>query len=195
MSAAGSLVLIATGSSAAIILPAYLTEIRARTALDITVVMTATAQRFVRPEVVGWFAQEVITPESVGVNPIELALGATAIVVLPASGNTIASAALGLMPTQATTVIGASPRPCLYFPQMHEVVWHKRTMVAHVAALREGGDVVVEPDLAPRFEISRGETRVGLSMPGPAEAAQIIHSWLQGDATPARAQLATQPST
>lgn len=178
------LLLIATGSSGAIILPSYLSEIKARVTADVVVVMTHSAQRFVRAEVVGWFSSKVITPETEGINPIELAQGAGHIVVLPASGNTVASAALGLMSTQATTVLAAAPNPCLFFPHMHEVVWHKRAMVGHVAALRADGHTVHEPISLEAFEISKGQTRPGLSMPGPSTAAEVIARWMSERAHP-----------
>lgn len=176
MSADSHLVLVATGSSACIVLPSYLQEIKARTGHDITVVMTASALRFVSAEVVGWFAGRVITPDAAGVNPVEVALHARAVIVLPASGNTIATAALGLMPTTAATVIGVCPRPVLFFPQMHEAVWRKPLTTAHLHALTTAGHVVVDPRLALGYEISRGESAEGWSMPGPEEAAELIHT-------------------
>lgn len=173
------LVLVATGSSACIVLPSYLQEISARSDDDVTVVMTASALRFVSAEVVGWFAGRVITPDAPEINPVEIALHARAVVVLPASGNMIATAALGLMPTTAATVIGVSPRPILFFPQMHEAVWRKPVMTAHLHSLTTAGHVVIGPRMAPGYEISRGETTEGWSMPGPEEAAELIRTWLE----------------
>jgi Phosphopantothenoylcysteine synthetase/decarboxylase len=46
-------------------------------------------------------------------NPVEIALKAKAVVVLPATANTLASVALGLMATPATTALGAAPSPSL----------------------------------------------------------------------------------
>ena len=140
--------------------------------------LSASALRFVRAEVVGWFATSVVVPDAPGVNPVEVALRARAVTVLPASANTVATAALGLMPTTATTVIGVSPRPCLFFPQMHEVVWRKPLTARHLEALRENGHRVIGPQVAAGYEISRGETTQGWSMPGPHEAAKIIADWL-----------------
>lgn len=186
MTYSDSLLVIATGSSATITLPSYLAELRARLSLDLVVVLTETATRFVRPEVVGWFAQSVLTPTTPGVNPIELALKAAAITVLPASGNTISAAALGLMHSQATTVLGASPRPCLFFPHMHEVVWRKPFMHRYVAQLREQGHCVVEPEPVETFQISSGKQVVSLSMPAPECAAAKVDAWLAESTSPSR---------
>jgi phosphopantothenoylcysteine decarboxylase len=174
------LLLITTGSSAAIILTAYLSELRAQLDLEIRVLMTTSAERFVRPEVVSWFADRVLTCDTPGLNPIEVALTARAIVVLPASANTLAAAALGTMATPATTALAAAPSPTLYFPHMNGVLWGKPFMRQHVATLRSRGDTVVAPGEAVAFEIWRGSKHTGLSMPAPDEAAAIVRDWLVG---------------
>jgi phosphopantothenoylcysteine decarboxylase len=172
------LLVIATGSSASIILTAYLTELKSEVDHEIAVLMTTSAERFVRPEVVSWFADRVLTCDTPGLNPVEMALTARAVVVLPASANTLASAALGLMATPATTALAASPSPCLYFPHMNGVVWAKPAVQRHVATLRAQGDTVVAPVDATAFEIWRGAKHLGLSMPAPDEAATIVRDWL-----------------
>jgi phosphopantothenoylcysteine synthetase/decarboxylase len=177
------LVVVATGSSASIILTAYLTELRAELEHELCVVMTRSAERFVRPEVVGWFADRVLTVDTPQVNPIEVALTARAIVVLPASGNTIASAALGILPTLATTVIAAAPSPSLYFPHMNGAIWSKPFMRRHVDTLRARADTVVEPKETSDYEIWRRAKHVGLSMPEPDEAAAIVSAWLDEGAS------------
>jgi phosphopantothenoylcysteine decarboxylase len=176
------LVVVATGSSAAIVLQDYLVDLKLELDRPVTVLMTHTAERFIRPEVVSWFADEVLTCDSPGLNPVELALTAEALVVLPASGNTLASAALGLMGTPATTALAAAPRPSMYFPQMNRVIWQKAVMGQHVATLRARGDVVVEPQLKEAFEIWRGALGPTLVMPAPDEAAAMIREFLAGAA-------------
>jgi phosphopantothenoylcysteine decarboxylase len=182
------LVVVATGSSATIVLPDYLVELKHELDLPITVLMTRTAERFVRPEVVGWFTDEVLTSDAVGLNPVELALTAKTLVVLPASGNTLAAAALGLMATPATTALAAAPGPSLYFPQMNKVIWDRPVMRQHVAALRARGDVVVEPELQEAFEIWRGELGLTLVMPAPDEVAAKVRAFLTESAQVAKAK-------
>lgn len=178
------LLVIATGSSAAIIITAYLTELKVGLQREITVLMTKSAERFVSPEVVGWFADRVLTCDTPGLNPVEIALKAKAVVVLPATANTLASVALGLMATPATTALGAAPSPSLYFPHMNGVIWAKAIVQQHVATLRARGDTVVAPVEGTFFEISRGAKHVGVSMPGPRDAATIVRDWLQYDPAP-----------
>jgi phosphopantothenoylcysteine decarboxylase/phosphopantothenate--cysteine ligase len=179
MTNSDSLLVIATGSSASITLPSYLAELRERVSLKVVVLMTETAIRFVRPEVVGWFAHSVLTPTMAGLNPIELACSSSAIIVLPASGNTLAAAALGLMATPATTVLAAAPGPCLFFPHLHHTVWRKPFLQRHVAELREQGHRVVDPQPLETFQISAQRQVLTLSMPPPDVVAATIDAWLQ----------------
>jgi phosphopantothenoylcysteine decarboxylase len=181
------LLVIATGSSAAIIISAYLTELKVELEREITVLMTKTAERFVSPEVVGWFADRVLTCDTPGLNPVEIALKAEAVVVLPATANTLASVALGLMATPATTALGAAPAPSLYFPHMNGAVWAKPIVQQHVATLRARGDTVVDPVECTPFEISGGAKHLGVSMPVPDEAAAIVRDWLRSNPDPSPA--------
>lgn len=89
----GALVVIAAGSSASVVLPLYLSELR-KTQSEIVVLLTKSAERFVPREVIGWLADEVITSDSPTLNPVELAMTATSIVVLPATAHLVAATAL-----------------------------------------------------------------------------------------------------
>lgn len=174
----GSLVLIASGSSASIVLSSYLTELRAEVAYPITVLMTSSAERFVKPEVVGWFADNVLTCNTPGLNPVQLALTASAIVVLPASANTLSSAALGLAATPAQTALLASPAPVLYFPHMNPIMWNKAVIQRRVGELRAEGNTVIDPVETTTYHMWKGAKDVGLSLPDPEDAAAIVRDWL-----------------
>jgi phosphopantothenoylcysteine decarboxylase len=179
-----TLLLIATGSSASIVLTSYLTELRTEVERDITVLMTTSAERFVSPEVVGWFSDKVLTCDTPGLNPVKLALTASAVVVLPASANTLSSAALALAATPAQTALLAAPAPVLYFPHMNPVMWNKPVIQRHVSELRAQGDTVVAPVETTTYHMWKGVKDVGLSLPDPDEAAAIVRDWLAGE-TPA----------
>jgi phosphopantothenoylcysteine decarboxylase len=176
----GHLVVVASGSIASVMLPSYLQEIRALTPMPLTVVLTRSALRFVSAEVAGWFADRVVVPDQSGVNPVELATKARAVACLPATGNTIATAALGLMPTTASTVLAVASGPVLYFPQMHEHVWRSAVMQRHLSALRDAGHVVVEPQTALNYRMSEAREVESWTMSGPEGAAQLLISWLKG---------------
>jgi phosphopantothenoylcysteine decarboxylase len=176
-----TLLVIATGSSGAIALPTYLVRLRQAVPHKLQVLMTASAERFVRAEVVSWVADEVITVNTDGINPVELALKAKGIVVLPASANTLTCAALGLALTPATTVLLAAAQPCLFFPQMNPVMWQKKIVQEHVADLRDSGHVVVDPEPNEVYEIWRRATHPGYAMPSADAAAQRVREWLSGE--------------
>ncbi|MCU1450728.1 MAG: flavoprotein [Acidimicrobiales bacterium] len=172
------LLVIATGSSASIVLSSYLTELRAEVGREITVLMTTSAERFVNPEVVGWFSDNVLTCDTPGLNPVKLALTASAVVVLPASANTLSAAALGLAATPAQTALLAAPSPVLYFPHMNPVMWNKPVIRRHVSELRAHGDTVVAPLATTTYHMWKGAKDVGLSLPDPEDAAAIVRDWL-----------------
>ena len=180
-----SLLVIATGSSASIVLTSYLMELRSELDRKITVLMTFSAERFINREVVGWFSDEVITCDTPGVNPVQLALTHDAIVVLPASANTLSSAALGLASTPAQTALLASPSPVLYFPHMNPVMWNKPVIQRHVASLRADGDTVVAPIETTTYHMWKGAKDVGLSLPDEDDVVAITREWLLDRAAPA----------
>ena len=185
-----TLLLIASGSSASILLTDHLTELRAELDTAITVLMTYSAERFVRPEVVGWFADQVLTSDTPGLNPVKLALTAKAIVVLPASANTLSSAALGLAATPAQTALLAAPAPVLYFPHMNPVMWNKPAIQRRVAELRDQGDVVVDPVETTTYHMWKGAKDTGLSLPQPDQSAAIVREWLAAGSLAVRRETA-----
>jgi phosphopantothenoylcysteine decarboxylase len=173
-----SLLLIATGAGQTMLLTEYLIELQAWVGRKTTVMLTASAERFVTPESVGWFADRVITHDAPGVNPVELAMTAGAIVVLPATANTISSAALGLAATPAQTALLASPAPVLYFPQIKRHMWDKPVIQRHVAELRAEGNTVIDPVETTTYQMWKREEAIGFAMPGAEEAAKIVRDWL-----------------
>lgn len=173
-----ALVVIAGGSSAALVLSAFLSELRRTIDTEIVVLLTRSAERFVPPQVVGWLGDEVLVSDQPDLNPVEVALKAKAIVVLPATAHLIACTALGLASTPATTALLAAPRPCLWFPHMNRTMWDKPVTQRHVADLRASGETIVEPDRREVYEIWRGERTEGISMMGPDKAAPLVRDWL-----------------
>jgi phosphopantothenoylcysteine synthetase/decarboxylase len=61
---------------------------------------------------------------------------------------------------------------------MNPTMWAKPAIQRNVASLRSQGDTVVEPEEAEVFEIWKRDWSIGLSMPGPDEAAAIVKAWL-----------------
>jgi phosphopantothenoylcysteine synthetase/decarboxylase len=174
-----ALSVIVCGSSAATGLPGYLTWFRQELDLSLRVLLTASAERFVQPQVVAWYVDELYTSHDPALNPTEFAKRSLATVVLPATANTLAAAALGLAATPAQTVLLASDRGVLFFPSMNRTMWEKAATQRHVATLRAEGHTVVEPQERPVFELWRRENTTGPALPPPDEATETIIAWLE----------------
>jgi phosphopantothenoylcysteine synthetase/decarboxylase len=51
----------------------------------------------------------------------------------------------------------ASPRPVVFCPNLTAVMWSKRAVQRNVRTLREDGHVIIDPELAPAYEVDAGE--------------------------------------
>jgi phosphopantothenoylcysteine decarboxylase / phosphopantothenate---cysteine ligase len=76
---------------------------------------------------------------------LELVRNADALLVAPASANTIAKLAHGLADNLLTSAALASTAPLLVAPAMNNHMWEHPATQANLATLRERGVVVVEP--------------------------------------------------
>jgi phosphopantothenoylcysteine synthetase/decarboxylase len=189
-----ALSIIACGSSAAMGLPSYLAWLRQETSLELRVLLTHSAQRFVQPQLVAWYTDEFFTSDDPALNPTELALRSLGIVVLPATAHMLASVALGLAGSPAQTAVLSSERPALFFPNMNESMWSKPVVRRHVETLRQDGHTVVEPLLRPTFSLWKRENTIGPSMPGPDEATETIISWLEATLPEPEPEAETEPA-
>jgi phosphopantothenoylcysteine synthetase/decarboxylase len=180
-----ALSVIACGSSGAVALPGYLMYLKNEVDLKLRVLLTHSAERVLPRQTVAWYADEVYSGSDPGLNPTEFALRSLGIVVLPATANMLATAALGLAGTPAQTAVLAAEQPCMFFPSMNASMWGKRVTQQHVASLRDDGHVVVEPQERPGYVIWQRSFAPGPAIPPPELAAELIIGWL--DARLARA--------
>ena len=174
-----ALSVIVCGSSAASGVHSYLAWLRQEIDLSLRVLLTHNAERFVTRHALSWYADECYASDDPALNPTEFAKRSLGIVVLPATANTLACAALGLAGTPAQTVLLSADRPALFFPSMNNSMWAKPTMRRHIETLRGDGHTVVEPPLAPTFTLWNRETTVGPVMPPPDQATETIATWLE----------------
>ena len=175
-----ALSVIVSGSSASLNVPAYLARLRHQVDVSLRVLLTYNAERFVQRQVMAWHADEVYPSDDVTLNPVEFAKRSRGIVVLPATANMLAAAALGLAATPAQTVLLASDRPVLFFPSMSVSMWEKSSLQRHVAALRADGHLVVEPQQREVFELWRRDVALGISLPPLDEVIDTIVKWIDG---------------
>ncbi|MBX3237080.1 MAG: bifunctional phosphopantothenoylcysteine decarboxylase/phosphopantothenate--cysteine ligase CoaBC [Nitrospiraceae bacterium] len=146
------LVLGVTGSIAAYKAVGLLRLLR-REAAAVSVVMTAGARRFVTP-----LTFEVLSNAHVATDLFEahqemlhlsLPQQADAIVIAPATANTLAKAALGLADDLLSTMLLTATCPLLIAPAMDGDMWHHPSVREHVATLRKRGVVIVDPEEGP----------------------------------------------
>lgn len=178
-----ALTVIISGASAAIAMPAYLQQMNSEIDLTLRVLLTKSAERFIDPQVAAWLADEAYVSDDPKLRPIEVAKRSFAIVVLPASANMLASAALGLASTPAQTVLLASEQPALFFPSMNESMLVKEITKRHIAALRDAGHTVVDPIEDNVYELSTRQVVVGPALLQPDLLCEVVVKWLEDRAS------------
>jgi phosphopantothenoylcysteine synthetase/decarboxylase len=174
-----ALSVIICGSSATTSLVPYLTWLRQEVDLPLRLLLTHNAERFVQPQALAWYADEIYTSADPALNPTELARRSVGLVVLPASANMLAATAHGLAATPAQTAILADEQPALFFPSMNGSMWEKSVTRRNVATLRADGHTVIDPKEAAVFELWKRENTIGLALLPPDEATEVIIAWLE----------------
>ncbi|MGB0050792.1 MAG: bifunctional phosphopantothenoylcysteine decarboxylase/phosphopantothenate--cysteine ligase CoaBC, partial [Terracidiphilus sp.] len=127
-------------------------------AVEVHVVMTAAAQRFVQPlTFAALTGHKVLTslwedapqaegqPEQNGIDHIAEAQWCDALVVAPATANTLAKLAHGIADDFLSTLYLATTAPVLVAPAMNVNMWNHAVTQANLGILREHGVRVIEP--------------------------------------------------
>ncbi len=128
-------------------------------ALDVQVVMTEGAQRFVQPltfaalsghRVITSLWSEQAADEAAGLTPamehIELAQATDALVIAPASADTLARLAQGRADDFLTTLYLATLAPVVLAPAMNVRMWEHPATQSNAALLVERGATLVAPE-------------------------------------------------
>ena len=146
------LVLGVTGSIAAYKAVSLL-RLLVREGAAVSVVMTASAARFVTP-----LTFEVLSGRPVSLDLFEahqemrhltLPQEADAVVIAPATANMIAKASLGLANDLLSTLLLTSRRPLILAPAMDGDMWDHPAVRSHAETLRQRGAVIIGPDEGP----------------------------------------------
>ncbi len=129
-----------------------------RHAVEVRVVMTSAAQKFVQPLTFSALTgHKVITslwgeedpgaaaPEQNGIDHIAEAQWADALVVAPATANILAKFAHGIADDFLTTLYLATSAPVVVAPAMNVNMWNHPATQANIATLRQRGVAIVEP--------------------------------------------------
>ena len=137
-----------------------------RSGCQVQVVMTESATRFI-----GAQTFQALTGNTVRVSlwdeqaeaamgHIELARWPDAIVIAPATANTLAKLANGLADDLLTTLVLASDKPVFVAPAMNRLMWANAATQANMAALRRRGVQVIGPGSGAQACGEVGEGRV-----------------------------------
>jgi phosphopantothenoylcysteine decarboxylase/phosphopantothenate--cysteine ligase len=146
------IVLGVTGSIAAYKAVEVLREL-VKDGADVTVVMTASATRFVAP-----LTFEVLSGHPVATDlfaaheemlHLSLAEQADAVLIVPATAHCLAKAALGLADDLLGTLLLATRGPVLMAPAMDGGMWDHPTVRQHVSTLEARGVMILGPEEGP----------------------------------------------
>lgn len=152
--------------------------------LDVTVVPTQAALRFVgEPTWAALSGQPVSSSVWSGtheVRHVRLGQEAELVVVAPATADVLARAARGIADDLLANVLLTARCPVLMAPAMHTEMWEHPATRANVAILRERGVIVLEPDSGRLTGSDSGPGR----LPDPARIADAVHELLRRRPSP-----------
>ncbi len=145
--------------------------------IRVQVVMTRAAQEFIRPLTFAALSGEKVITDLFGhdaeqanidsaVEHIAVAQAIDALVVAPATADTLAKFAHGLADDFLSTLFLATTAPVVIAPAMNVNMWENAATQANLAKLKERGVKVVEPDT--------GYLACGMTGPGRLAANESI---------------------
>lgn len=130
----------------------------------VDVIMSERAEEFVRPLTFSTVSHRPVYTDlwepSGRAAETHIALGeeAEALVVVPATANTLAKLAHGIADNMLTAVALATKAPLVLAPAMHHMMYTHPATQANLAALRERGAYIIEPEVG---RLASGEVGVG----------------------------------
>jgi len=99
------------------------------------------------------------TPKA-GLEHIEMANELDAIVVVPATANTICKAANGVADDVVSTTLSVCEQPTLFAPAMNFRMWQNPATMEAVEKLRKKGSIVLDPEEGQLASLHEGEGRL-----------------------------------
>lgn len=147
----------------------------------VQVAMTENAQRFVGAQTFQALSHRPVrstlwdSAAEAAMGHIELARWAQAIVIAPATANTLAKLAHGFADDLVSTLCLASEAPLWLAPAMNHVMWKAAATQDNMALLRARGAQVIGPNDGPLAEGESGPGRM-------AEPQQIVDALVQAEA-------------
>ena len=99
------------------------------------------------------------TPKA-GLEHIEMATELDAIVVVPATANTICKVANGVADDVVSTTLSVCEQPTLFAPAMNFRMWQNPATIEAVEKLRKNGIIVLDPEEGQLASLHEGEGRL-----------------------------------
>ena len=99
------------------------------------------------------------TPKA-GLEHIEMAIELDAIVVVPATANTICKVANGVADDVVSTTLSVCEQPVLFVPAMNFRMWQNPATMEAVEKLRKKGSIVLDPEEGQLASLHEGEGRL-----------------------------------
>ncbi|MGZ5383426.1 MAG: bifunctional phosphopantothenoylcysteine decarboxylase/phosphopantothenate--cysteine ligase CoaBC [Acidimicrobiia bacterium] len=159
---------------------AYLVRRLVEQGAEVRVMMTRSAHQFVGAQTFAAITGRGVASELFGdvlVSPhTELARWADAVIIAPATANTLAKAAHGLSDELVSATILATTAPVLFAPAMHTEMWENAATRRNLAVLEGDGHTLVGPASG---SLAGGDIGAG-RMAEPEDIVQALEMLLQG---------------
>jgi len=173
MAVRGKHILLGVCGSIAAYKTAHLIRLLTKNGASVQVIMTPGARHFITPLTLSTLSANPVLSDyfdpSTGSwnNHVDLALGADALVIAPASANTIAKFANGLCDNLLSAIYLSARSPVFVAPAMDVDMWVHPATQCNVSKLKAAGDYVIPP--------GNGELASGLQGEGRlAEPEEIL---------------------
>ncbi len=116
---------------------------------DVTIIMSEKAAELLNPRIMRWaIGGDVYVEIGDYVEHMRICRDADAVIIVPATANTIGKIANGVADTPVTlcaaTALGEK-RPLIIVPTMHESLWKNPVTQANIERLKKLGVIIVEP--------------------------------------------------
>jgi phosphopantothenoylcysteine decarboxylase / phosphopantothenate---cysteine ligase len=169
------LLLIVSGSIAAIKVPALIELLRQR-GISVTCILTKGGSNFVQPEELGAPVHTDLFSENKEgwMEHINLSRNHDLIAVIPASADIIARIAMGRADDLATATILASDKPVYIAPAMNTKMWENPATQANLKTIQANGIRIIEPESG---MLACGEEGLGRLANIETLAAEIEAFW------------------
>ena len=177
MSLKGKKIIVGVTGSIAAYKTAYLVRSLIKDGAEVQVIMTPASTQFITPltmatlskrECLLKFSNEAGTNWN---NHVELGLWADALVIAPATANTLAKMAHGLCDNLLSGVYLSARCPVFIAPAMDEDMWKHSSSQANIEILTSFGNTIIP--------VGSGELASGLIGPGRMAEPEDIHAFLE----------------